>query len=159
MPHREAATIAGMNTASVKTYCGRLPSSTMKLHAPPVNVLSYQVGGNTFAYFKTSEPERWRFSVRVDPGCFLELTSVEGIKPARYMARFHWVTIVDVRRVPPAYLRADRVVLRQGAEPVVEAEAVGDRGSAVARVRPEAAPGNPATSAASSHPTRVVRSA
>ena len=46
-----------------------------------------------------------QFSVRVDPGRFLELTSVEGIKPARYMARFHWVTIVDVRRVPPAYLR------------------------------------------------------
>ena len=104
-PHREAATIASMNTASVKTHCGRLPGATTKLHAPPVNVLSYQVAGNTFAYFKTSEPERWRFSVRVDPGRFLELTSVEGIKPARYMARFHWVTIVDVRRVPPAYLR------------------------------------------------------
>ena len=94
-----------MNTASVKTHCGRLPGVTTKRHMPPVNVLSYQVGGNTFAYFKTSEPERWRFSVRVDPGRFLELTSVEGIKPARYMARFHWVTIVDVRRVPPAYLR------------------------------------------------------
>lgn len=103
--HREPATIAGMNTASVKTHCGRLPGATKKLHAPPVNVLSYQVGGNTFAYFKTSEPERWRFSVRVDAGRFLELTSVEGIKPARYMARFHWVTIVDVGRVPPAYLR------------------------------------------------------
>jgi len=103
--HREAVTIARMNTASVKTHCGRLPGATTKLHAPPVNVLSYQVGGNTFAYFKTSEPERWRFSVRVDAGRFLELTSVEGIKPARYMARFYWVTIVDVRRVPPAYLR------------------------------------------------------
>ena len=103
--YREPATIPLMNTASVKTHCGRLPGATTKLHASPVNVLSYQVGGKTFAYFKTSEPERWRFSVRVDPGRFLELTSVEGIKPARYMARFHWVTIVDVRRVPPAYLR------------------------------------------------------
>ena len=46
MLHREAATIAGMNTASVKTHCGRLPGVTTKLHAQPVNVLSYQVGGN-----------------------------------------------------------------------------------------------------------------
>ena len=28
-----------------------------------------------------------------------------GIKPARYMARFHWVTVVDVRSVPSAYLK------------------------------------------------------
>lgn len=94
-----------MNTASVKTHCGRLPGATTKRHALPVNVLSYQVGGNTFAYFKTSEPECWRFSVRVNAERFLALTSVEGIKPARFMARFHWVTIVDVRRVLPAHLR------------------------------------------------------
>ena len=27
-----------------------------------------------------------------------------GVKPARYMGRFHWVTIVDVRRFPEDYL-------------------------------------------------------
>jgi predicted DNA-binding protein (MmcQ/YjbR family) len=27
-----------------------------------------------------------------------------GIKPARYMGRFHWVTIVKVDGVPAAYL-------------------------------------------------------
>ena len=28
-----------------------------------------------------------------------------GVKPARYRGRFHWITIVDVARFPPGYLR------------------------------------------------------
>lgn len=94
-----------MNVDAVKAHCAALPGATRKLFDEPMNVLSYKVGGKTFAYFKTSEPERWRFSVRVTPERFLELTSVPGMKPARFMARFHWVTIVDVRTVPPSYLR------------------------------------------------------
>ncbi|UUZ46549.1 hypothetical protein LP420_21645 [Massilia sp. B-10] len=35
-----------------------------------------------FAYFKTSTPEQWRFSIRVSPDRFLELTDVPGIKPS-----------------------------------------------------------------------------
>ena len=34
----------------------------------------------------------------------LLLDDVPGIKPARYLARFHWVTIVDVSAVPADYL-------------------------------------------------------
>jgi predicted DNA-binding protein (MmcQ/YjbR family) len=30
---------------------------------------------------------------------------VPGIRPARYMGRYRWVTIVDVRAVPEEYLR------------------------------------------------------
>ena len=74
------------------------------LYAEPSNILVYSVGGRTFAYFKTSEPERWRFSTRVSPDRFIELTDIPGVKPARYRGRFHWVTIVEVARFPPAYL-------------------------------------------------------
>lgn len=94
-----------MDVDAVKAHCAGLPGATSKWFDPPMNVLSYKVGGRTFAYFKTSEPERWRFSVRVTPERFLELTSVPGMKPARFMARYHWVTIVDVRTVPPDHLR------------------------------------------------------
>lgn len=68
-------------------------------------MLVYAVGGKQFAYFKLSDPEKWRFSFRATPERFLELTGIPGVKPARYMARFHWVTIVDVRSVPATYLR------------------------------------------------------
>ena len=53
----------------------------------------------------TAKPtERWRFSVRVSPDRFLELTDRPGMKPARYRGRYHWVTIVNVRTVPDGYL-------------------------------------------------------
>ena len=94
-----------MDVADVKEHCSRCPGTTSKLYGPPSNVLVYYVGGRKFAYFKTSEPERWRFSICTSPERFLELTDVPGIKPARYMARFRWVTIVDVSTVPADYLQ------------------------------------------------------
>jgi predicted DNA-binding protein (MmcQ/YjbR family) len=94
-----------MDVAAVKELCSRYPGASSKLFGPPSNVLVYYAGGRKFAYFKTSEPEMWRFSIRTTPERFLELTDVPGIKPARYMARFHWVTIVNVRAVPADYLK------------------------------------------------------
>ena len=67
--------------------------------------MAYFIGGGKFAYFKTRHPERWRFSARVTPERFLELTDVAGVKPARYRGRFHQITIVDVSRFPEGHLR------------------------------------------------------
>jgi predicted DNA-binding protein (MmcQ/YjbR family) len=94
-----------MDTRQLKACCGRFRGATPKALGPPWNVLIYCVGGRQFAYFKLSEPEKWRFSLRASPERFLELTGIAGIKPARYMARFRWVTIVDVRSVPAEYLK------------------------------------------------------
>jgi predicted DNA-binding protein (MmcQ/YjbR family) len=93
-----------MNVVELQAFCGRFAGATESDIGAPSNVLVYAVGGKSFAYFKTSEPERWRFSVRVDAERFLELTDVAGVKPARYMGRFHWVTIVSVQDFPGAYL-------------------------------------------------------
>jgi predicted DNA-binding protein (MmcQ/YjbR family) len=93
-----------MNTKQLKCLCNGYAGAEEKLHGDPSNFLEYTVGGKTFAYFKTSEPERWRFSIRVAPDRFVELTGQPGVKPARYRGRFHWVTIVDVSRFPAAYL-------------------------------------------------------
>jgi predicted DNA-binding protein (MmcQ/YjbR family) len=93
-----------MDTSQLKKYCSRFPGATSKTLGPPWNVLIHSIGAKQFAYFKLSEPERWRFSFRASPERFLELTDIPGIKPARYMSRFHWVTIVDVRSVPAEYL-------------------------------------------------------
>jgi predicted DNA-binding protein (MmcQ/YjbR family) len=93
-----------VNVADLKTLCRSYRGAGEKLSGHPSNILVYSVGGKTFAYFKTSEPERWRFSLRVTPDRFLELTDMSGVKPARYMGRFHWVTIVDVAAFPEDYL-------------------------------------------------------
>lgn len=93
-----------MDVSDVKTLCLSLAAVTVSERGEPSNVLTYKVKGRNFAYFKTSEPERWRFSVRVSPERFLELTDQPGVKPARYMHRFHWVTIVNVSTFNPKYL-------------------------------------------------------
>lgn len=74
-------------------------------YGEPYNFLVYSIGGRKFAYFKTSEPERWRFSMRAAPERFLELTDVRGVKPARYRGRYGWITIVNVSTFPADYLR------------------------------------------------------
>jgi predicted DNA-binding protein (MmcQ/YjbR family) len=94
-----------MNVPQLKAFCRRFPEVTETLHEEPYNFLVYAVRGKKFAYFKTSSPERWRFSVRVSPDRFVELTDVPGVKPARYRGRFGWITIVNVSGFPPAYLR------------------------------------------------------
>ena len=94
-----------MDTEQLKELCAALPGASAVLHAEPSNVLVYAVGGKRFAHFKTSQPEQWRFSLKVSPERFLELTDVAGMKPARWLARYHWVTIVHVGSVPDGYLR------------------------------------------------------
>jgi predicted DNA-binding protein (MmcQ/YjbR family) len=93
-----------LNVPQLKHWCRGLPGATQTLYGPPSNFLVYAVGGRKFAYFKTSEPEKWRFSVRVSPDRFVELTDVAGVKPARYRGRYGWITIVDVHTFPKAYL-------------------------------------------------------
>ena len=106
MPIRHAGSaVKPMDVDAVKALCSGYPGAVSKLYGPPSNILVYYVGGRKFAYFKTSDPERWRFSVCTTPERFLELTDVPGVKPARYMARFRWVTIVDVGAFPADYLQ------------------------------------------------------
>lgn len=94
-----------MNTETLKDWLRQFPGVVEVLHGPPSNILTYKVGGKTFAYFKTSDPERWRFSFRATPDRFLELTGMPGVKPARFMGRYHWVTIVRVAQFQEDYLR------------------------------------------------------
>lgn len=92
-----------MNLHQLKQLCRGFPGATETLYEEPCNFLVYS-GGGKFAYFKTSYPERWRFSTRVTPDRFIELTDITGVEPARYRGRFHWITIVNVSRFPPIYL-------------------------------------------------------
>ena len=94
-----------MNVTQLKKFCRNLPGASERLLPDPYNILVYSLDKTNFAYFKTSEPERWRFSIKVSPDRFVELTDVPGVKPARYRGRHHWITIVDVSRFPAGYLK------------------------------------------------------
>ncbi len=94
-----------MNVDQTKQFCQSFSGASVRENGHPSNILSFSVGDKKFAYFKTSEPEQWRFSFRVLPERYLEMTDQSGIKPARYMHRFHWVTVVDVKSVDEEYLK------------------------------------------------------
>lgn len=94
-----------MNVTQLKRFCREFPDAVETLYHAPDNWLVYSVRGRKFAYFKTSEPERWRFSVRVSLDRFVELTEVPGVKPARWRGRYGWITIVDVSAFPAQYLK------------------------------------------------------
>jgi predicted DNA-binding protein (MmcQ/YjbR family) len=94
-----------MNVTQLQRFCRSLAHATETPYGEPYNFLVYAVRGRKFAYFKTSEPERWRFSVRVTPDRFVELTEVDGVKPARYRGRYGWITIVNVSAFPTGYLK------------------------------------------------------
>lgn len=94
-----------MNVKQLQKFCRDLPGATENLWPDPYNILVYSLCKKHFAYFKTSEPEKWRFSLKVTPMRFVELTGIPGVKPARYRGRYHWVTIVDVADFPAGYLK------------------------------------------------------
>lgn len=93
-----------MNVTQLRVLCRRFPGATETRYDEPWNFMVYTVGGRKFAYFKTSQPERWRFSMRVSSDRFVELTDIPGVKPARYRGRYGWITIVNVAGFPGAYL-------------------------------------------------------
>jgi predicted DNA-binding protein (MmcQ/YjbR family) len=93
-----------MNVSQLKAFCRGFPGAIETQYDEPYNILVYTVGGRKYAYFKTSHPERWRFSIRVTSERFVELTDVPGVKPARYRGRFGWITIVKVSGFPARYL-------------------------------------------------------
>ena len=94
-----------MNKQQLQRFCKNLPGANERLLPPPYNILVYSLDDRIFAYFKISEPEKWRFSIKVSPDRFVELTGIPGVKPARYRGRYHWLTIVDVASFPADYLR------------------------------------------------------
>ncbi len=94
-----------MNLKQLHQYCLTFAGAVEKQTGHPSNLLSFSVADKKFAYFKTSEPEKWRFSIRVTAERFLELTDQSGIKPARYMHRFHWISIVKIEQFDQQYLK------------------------------------------------------
>ena len=65
--------------------------------------LVFSVGGKMFAGFQLPEHEPVGF--KVDPASFDMLTGQDGIIPAPYAARFHWVSVTDRKRIPQRTLK------------------------------------------------------
>ncbi len=80
-----------MNTESIRTYCKTLPHVTEDIKWD--NDLCFLIAGKMFAVACLDRTTPHKLSFKCTPVKFTELTEQDGIIPAPYMARNHWVTL------------------------------------------------------------------
>ena len=57
------------------------------------NDLVFKIGGKMFAVTVLEGASKYCLSLKCTPEKFLELTEEDGIDPAPYVARYHWVAL------------------------------------------------------------------
>ena len=82
-------------------FCRSLPGATEDIKWG--KDLIFSVGGKMFAGFMMPDAEPVGF--KVDPLVFDSLVGRDGIIPAPYAARFHWVSVTERRRLKLATLK------------------------------------------------------
>jgi predicted DNA-binding protein (MmcQ/YjbR family) len=80
-----------MDIEWVREYCLSLPHATEKVQWG--DDLLFCIGGKMFAVAPLNEAAPVRLSFKCTPEEFAELIEIEGINPAAYVARYHWVSM------------------------------------------------------------------
>jgi predicted DNA-binding protein (MmcQ/YjbR family) len=88
-------------TSRLIAYCRSLPHATEDIKWG--KDLVFSVGGKMFAVFDAEEKKQ--FSFKATPENFDLLTQTEGVIPAPYAARFHWVAITRADALPHDMLK------------------------------------------------------
>ena len=78
-----------MRLEEIRKYCLSLPHTTENVQWG--NDLLFKVGGKMFA---VTNLEGANLSFKCTPDEFQELILIDGIKPADYVARYHWITVM-----------------------------------------------------------------
>ncbi|WNL47485.1 MmcQ/YjbR family DNA-binding protein [Dyella sp. BiH032] len=95
----------GMTPVQLEALCGAWPGVTRDIKWGADLVFS--VGGKMFAVMP-ADPVAYghRLGIKVADERFLELTDQPGIVPSPYLARAHWVSVVEPQRFATAELAA-----------------------------------------------------
>ena len=80
-----------MDIESVRKYCLSFPGVTEDIQWQ--NDLLFRIGGKIFAVVSLDSSASHRLSFKCSPKIFSELIEREGIVPAPYVARYHWVAL------------------------------------------------------------------
>lgn len=83
--------ISRMDIERIRKYCLSLPHATEDIQWE--NDLLFRIAGKMFAVVSLEESSPNHLSFKCTPEEFTELTQIEGIIPAPYLARHHWVSI------------------------------------------------------------------
>lgn len=89
--------MTAMKQQELRAFCMSLPSATEQIQWGNDRV--FKIGGKMFACSGTAADSRYSFKAEAER--FLELTDIEGIVPAPYLARAKWI------QIDPAHCRLD----------------------------------------------------
>jgi len=91
-----------MNIEQLRTFCLALPGTTEDIKWG--NDLCFNVGGKMFTV-TSADSSDGGVSLKTTPEKFADLTEQDGIRPAHYVARYHWITIEDLNAVSQSDLK------------------------------------------------------
>jgi len=80
-----------LDIESVRAYCLSFPHATENVQWG--NDLVFKLAGKMFAVTVLEGASKYCLSFKCTPEKFLELTEQDGIDPAPYSARYHWVAL------------------------------------------------------------------
>jgi predicted DNA-binding protein (MmcQ/YjbR family) len=80
-----------MDIESVRELCLSFPHVTEKVQWG--NDLVFKIGGKMFAVTILEGASQYSLSFKCSPEKFTELVEQDGIDPAPYSARYHWVAL------------------------------------------------------------------
>jgi predicted DNA-binding protein (MmcQ/YjbR family) len=92
-----------MDAESVRKFCLSLPHVTEDVQWE--NDLLFRIGNKMFAVVALDAASDHRMSFKCTPEVFAELTEREGIVPAPYVARYHWVALERFDALPERELK------------------------------------------------------
>lgn len=92
-----------MSFDAIREYCLSLPHVTEKVQWD--NDLLLCIGGKMFVVMALDASAPYRISLKCTPEEFTELTERDGIDPAPYVARYHWVSLKSFGALPQAELK------------------------------------------------------
>src|SRR2546430_2069231 len=93
-----------MNIEQVRAYCLSFPHATEKVQWG--NDLVFKIAGKMFAVVVLEGASKYCLSLKVTPEQFLELTEEDGIDPAPYSARYHWIALQRFNALSEKELKA-----------------------------------------------------
>ncbi len=92
-----------MDIESVRKFCLSLPHVTEDVQWE--NDLLFRIGNKMFAVVSLEPASDHCMSFKCTPQVFAELTEREGIMPAPYVARYHWVALERFDVLPESELQ------------------------------------------------------
>jgi len=93
-----------MDHESLRAYCLSLPRATERVQWG--NDLLFCIGDKMFTVLALDPSHGVSLSLKCTPETFAELTEREGIIPAPYVARYHWVALEQLGVLKDAELKS-----------------------------------------------------